>query len=50
MLCLGKILHKYPDVWVEMWNGNGTEYGNTRWEKFEWDLSFRWEHEWECSR
>jgi len=48
MLCLGKILHKYPDVWVEM--SNGTEYGIARWEKCEWDLSFRWEREWECSR
>jgi len=43
MLPAEKNLHKYPDVSVELLNGNEGEYGTARLGKWEWDLSFRWE-------
>jgi len=37
------IIHNYRDVTVELPNGNGRELEIDQWEKWEWDLNFRWE-------
>jgi len=31
----------------ELPNGNGRDLGNAEWENMGWDLSFRWECEWD---